>query len=166
MFARTLQEITNWNHTMNLGRLRVCRVFRGKQVETLLMKTMWRECSEMNAIESLRLLQHLGYRFEILGDLVRYQYTGPGNPDLGQIRPLLNVVKANKNEVRRYLSQDQSRVNLPERIISCAECPWHQANPWTHYPELPAWCGYHFDHLTADNPACIGYRKGEIPPPR
>jgi hypothetical protein len=55
-----------------------------------------------------------------------------------------------------------------ERIRSCTECPWHRENPWTHYPELPAWCawcGWHFDHLAADNPACIGYRKGQIPAP-
>ncbi len=49
----------------------------------------------------------------------------------------------------------------PKEIRLCAECPWYQQNPWTHYPEFPAWCAYHFDHLTADNPACINYRKGD-----
>jgi hypothetical protein len=30
-------------------------------------------------------------------------------------------------------------------------------------PNLPAWCGWHFDHLMRDNPLCIGYRRGEVP---
>lgn len=51
----------------------------------------------------------------------------------------------------------------PERILSCAECPWYAGNPWTHYPELPAWCNWHMDNLAADNPACISYRRQEIP---
>lgn len=54
-------------------------------------------------------------------------------------------------------------VSPPERILSCAECPWYQLNPWSHYPELPAWCHYNMDHLVIDNPQCIGYRRGEVP---
>ncbi len=48
----------------------------------------------------------------------------------------------------------------PEKILTCSDCPWHRANPWMHFPELPAWCDWHFDHLAADNPACIGYLPG------
>jgi hypothetical protein len=53
----------------------------------------------------------------------------------------------------------------PERILLCAECPWCCSNPWTHYPELPSWCSWHFDYLEADNQQCTGWRKGEILPP-
>jgi len=53
----------------------------------------------------------------------------------------------------------------PEKILSCDECPWYAENPWTHYPALPAWCQYHIDHLLQDNPACIGFRRREIPNP-
>jgi hypothetical protein len=50
----------------------------------------------------------------------------------------------------------------PEKILFCRDCPWYQLNPWTHYPELGAWCHYHMDHLLIDNPQCIGYRGGEV----
>jgi len=62
------------------------------------------------------------------------------------------------------IHHDQEIKTAPECILTCSECPWHRANPWTHYPELPSWCDWHFDHLLADNPACIGYRRGEIAP--
>jgi hypothetical protein len=61
---------------------------------------------------------------------------------------------------------DICRAELPERILSCSECPWCQLNHWTHYPELPFWCGWHMDHLIEDNPSCIGFRRGEIIPPK
>lgn len=51
----------------------------------------------------------------------------------------------------------------PSPLAICESCPWHAETPWTFYPELPAWCHYHFDHLEADNPVCIGYRRGELP---
>jgi hypothetical protein len=63
------------------------------------------------------------------------------------------------------IHHDQEIKTAPECILTCSECPWHRANPWTHYPELPSWCDWHFDHLLADNPACIGYRRGELPAP-
>jgi|GEM_PF-1276978 hypothetical protein len=55
------------------------------------------------------------------------------------------------------------QASAPERILSCSECPCYAENPWTHYPELPAWCNWHFDHLAANNPGCIGYRQGDVP---
>jgi len=47
----------------------------------------------------------------------------------------------------------------------CVECPWCQDNPWTHYPEFPRWCSWHFDYLAADSQQCLGWRKREIPQP-
>jgi len=58
------------------------------------------------------------------------------------------------------------REELPERILSCFECPWHRENFWSRHPELPKWCEYHMDGLLADNPQCISYRRGEVPQSR
>ena len=114
--------------------------------------------------EAVMELFRLGFRFRLEGEAVKVRYVGPENPDTDQVTPLLEVVKENKEEVRHYLTD--ARIyssNKPERILTCRECPWHQANPWSHYPDLPNWCGYHMDHLLKNNPACIGWRRGEIP---
>jgi len=57
------------------------------------------------------------------------------------------------------------QASAPERILSCSECPWYQENSWTHYPELPLWCSWHFDHLGGDSQQCRGWRGGKIPHP-
>ncbi len=156
--------------------------------------------------EAVMKLATLGYRFEVAGDRLRWQFEGEPKPDRRQVQRLLEVVKAHKNEVLAYLKslvlcQDCVHVEVgdgwalcqvdpwdgirgqdpdyphpcksfanrtkppppAERILSCRECPWYAENPWTHYPELPAWCHYHMDNLAADNPACIGYRRGDVP---
>jgi hypothetical protein len=46
----------------------------------------------------------------------------------------------------------------------CVECPWCQDNPWTHYPELRAWCHYRMEPLATGSPACEEFRRGEVPP--
>jgi hypothetical protein len=119
----------------------------------------------MNSVRALRELMELGYRFEVAGDLVRYEYTGQGDPDPYEVDSLLETVKVHKEDVRRYLSRAQQKGHSPpERILSCNECPWHQKNPWTHYPGLRAWCHYNMDAILTDNPACISFRRGEMPP--
>jgi hypothetical protein len=115
----------------------------------------------MKGTEAVMKLSNLGYRFRLVDGRVRYEYTGPGAPDPAQVRPLLEAVKTQKEEVLQLLVE--RRPSLPERILSCAECPWYQANPWTHYPELPAWCHHHMDGILTDNPVCISYRRGEVP---
>jgi len=114
----------------------------------------------MNGFEAVRKLASLGYRFELAGDRLRYRYVGTGKPDPDTVVPLLEAVKANKPDVLAYLSKPAP----PERILTCAECPQYQLNPWTHYPELGAWCHYHMDHLLIANPQCISYRRREVPP--
>jgi hypothetical protein len=115
----------------------------------------------MSGLIAVQKLTAMGYRFQVEGDALRYEWQGTGKPDPGQVRPLLALVKEHKPEVLAYLS----RPAPPERILSCSECPWYRANPWTHYPESPAWCQHHMDHLLQDNPACIGYKNGEVPNP-
>lgn len=48
-------------------------------------------------------LSRLGFRFEVADGKVRYRYEGPGEPDPGQVVPLLEVVKAHKGEVAFFL---------------------------------------------------------------
>ncbi len=49
--------------------------------------------------------------------------------------------------------------------VPCYECPWCQQNPWSHYPEFPLWCSWHFDHIRGDSQQCRGWREGKIPHP-
>lgn len=115
-------------------------------------------------IKAMRKLVQMGYRFTVGGDTIKGMYRGQGDPKPHQVLPLLEVVRAHKDEVCRYLAHAQGNISSQsERILTCSECPWYQANPWTHYPDLPNWCGYHKDYLLKNNPACIGWRRGEIP---
>ena len=66
-------------------------------------------------------------------------------------------------KVANLYPTETAQASAPERILSCSECPWYQLNPWTHYPELPAWCHYHMDHLAADHPACEEFNRREVP---
>ena len=80
--------------------------------------------------------------------------------------------KTDKTSEREQLSvssgtfEGDCRKDLPEQILSCSECPWWQANPWSPHPGLSKWCHYHMDGLLKDNPQCISYRQGEVPPRR
>jgi hypothetical protein len=83
----------------------------------------------MTPIEAVRKLSNLGYRFELAGDRLRYRYEGPGKPDPDTVRPLLEVVKANKPEVVNFLrcycpngkiNDDESAGGKP--ISICPKC--------------------------------------------
>ena len=78
----------------------------------------------MKAIEAVKKLSSLGYRFELAGDRLRYRYEGPGEPDPRQVKPLLQTVREHKPDVLAYLSKPAPR----ERIITCADCPHFEAN--------------------------------------
>jgi len=48
-------------------------------------------------------LSRMGFKFEVADGKVRYRYEGPGEPDPGQAVPLLEVVKAHRDEVAFFL---------------------------------------------------------------
>jgi hypothetical protein len=49
-------------------------------------------------------LVSMGYHFEIVGEKVRYEWQGLGDPNAGQVAPLLDLVRKNKDAVRYFLS--------------------------------------------------------------
>jgi hypothetical protein len=53
--------------------------------------------------EAVMKLASLGYHFEFVGEKVRYEWQGPGDPDPAQVRPLLDVVRQHKEEVHFFL---------------------------------------------------------------
>jgi hypothetical protein len=76
----------------------------------------------LKAIEAVKKLSSLGYRFELAGDRLRYRYEGQGEPDRGMVLPLLATVKAHKPDVLAYLSKPAP----PEHILTCADCGFHK----------------------------------------
>lgn len=77
----------------------------------------------MKAIEAVKKLSNLGYRFELAGDRLRYQYRGPGTPDPDTVRPLLEVVKAHKPEALYFLK------SYCPRCGGCCFAPDYEGNP-------------------------------------
>jgi hypothetical protein len=71
----------------------------------------------------------------------------------GRVRPGNNFSSGEKTEPQAP----------SETILSCAKCPWYQSNPWTHYPELGAWCHYRMEHLVVGGAACEEFCRGEVP---
>jgi hypothetical protein len=84
----------------------------------------------MKAIEAVKKLSSLGYRFDLAGDRLRYRYEGQGDPDRGMVLPLLEVVRQNKEDVRYFLKSYCPRCGgccfAPdyEGRPLCMECDW------------------------------------------
>jgi hypothetical protein len=57
----------------------------------------------MSPEEALIKLARVGYRFEVMGDRLRWRYQGQGRPNLEEWRPWLEVVKAYKDEAMFFL---------------------------------------------------------------
>ena len=111
----------------------------------------------MKAIEAVNKLSSLGYRFELAGDRLRYQYHGPGDPNPDTVRPLLETVKAHKPDVIAYLSKSAQ----PERILTCFECPRHEhdtVNP----PEGWGRCTFKDKGCYGLRPACPEIQRQNI----
>jgi hypothetical protein len=72
----------------------------------------------MNGLVAVERLRAMGYRFQVEGDALRYEWQGRGKPEPSRVRPLLALVKEHKPEVLAYLSRPIS----PERVLTCYEC--------------------------------------------
>jgi hypothetical protein len=57
----------------------------------------------MKPEEAVMQLTSLGYRFEVTGERLHWRFAGPGQPDLGQVKTLLELVKERKDEVLFFL---------------------------------------------------------------
>jgi hypothetical protein len=82
-------------------------------------------------IEAVRKLAHMGYRFTVNGETIKAKYTGPGEPDPTQVRPLVDMMKAHKPEAIYFLKSFCSRCGgvcfIPSGEQSlCMACDWAQ----------------------------------------
>jgi hypothetical protein len=112
-------------------------------------------------------LAHRGYWFRVSGGTIQAKYHGPGKPDLAEVKPLFEVIKAHKPEVVSYLTLlseiIQNHPGRPSPPATCESCPWYALNPWTHYPDFGAWCHFRMEHLVVGSPACEEFKRGEVP---
>lgn len=59
--------------------------------------------------EAIIKLSRMGFKFEVADGKVRYRYEGHGEPDPGQVVPLLEVLKAHRDGVAFFLKCHCSR---------------------------------------------------------
>ena len=104
----------------------------------------------MKAIEAVKKLSSLGYRFELAGDRLRYRYEGHGKPDPDTVRPLLETVKAHKPDVLAYLSKPAP----PEHILTCFECPQFETYPGPNPKQAWGRCTFKGKGCYGMRPAC------------
>ena len=69
-------------------------------------------------VEAVRTLADMGYRFQVIGQVLRYEWQGAGKPDPDMVKPLFERVKEHKPDVLAYLSKPIP----PKRILTCFEC--------------------------------------------
>ena len=77
----------------------------------------------MNPSGAVQELINLGYRFEVAGENIRYQFIGQVTPDPERVMPLLEVVKTHKEKVRELIVRSKAEVD-----------------PEPHYDELERIC--------------------------
>ena len=74
-------------------------------------------------IEAVRKLADMGYRFTVNGETIKAKYHGPGKPDPDTVRPLLEVIKANKPEAIYFLQ------SYCPRCGGCCFAPDYEGRP-------------------------------------
>jgi len=75
-----------------------------------------------SGVEALRKLAAIGYRARLEGESIRLRYEGAITPNLGQVRPLLALVKEQKAEVIDYLARKLQA--QPQEHVTCFECAY------------------------------------------
>ena len=83
------------------------------------------------AIEAVRTLANMGYRFTVNGESIKGKYEGPGEPDPAQVRPLLELVRQNKDAVRYFLRSFCPRCGgvcfgTFNGVSRCMGCYWEE----------------------------------------
>jgi hypothetical protein len=73
--------------------------------------------------EAVMKLASMGYHFELVAGKVRYEWQGPGDPDPGQVSPLLDLMRQHKEDVRFFL-----QCHCP-RCGGVATCPDYEGKP-------------------------------------
>ncbi|MBM4287823.1 MAG: hypothetical protein FJ135_06695 [Deltaproteobacteria bacterium] len=81
--------------------------------------------------EAVMKLVCLGYHFELVGEKVRYEWQGHGDPDHAVVRPLLEFVKAHKPEVLYFLKCHCPRCGgvvfgIFNGVQRCMACYWEE----------------------------------------
>jgi hypothetical protein len=74
-------------------------------------------------VKAVRKLAQIGYRFTVNGESIKAKYEGSGNPDPGQVRPLLDLVRQYKEDVRYFL-----KCFCP-KCGGIATCPDYEGRP-------------------------------------
>jgi hypothetical protein len=75
------------------------------------------------AIEAVRQLANMGYRFTVTGETVKANYEGQGEPDPLKVKPLLDLARQHKPEVVDFL-----RCFCP-RCGGCCFAPDYEGRP-------------------------------------
>ena len=57
-------------------------------------------------MEAVRQLNKMGFVLQVVGDKIKYRYTGPGQPDRDRAKRLLSEVAVNKTEAVEWLTQN------------------------------------------------------------
>lgn len=75
------------------------------------------------AIEAVRMLAKIGYRFTVNGETIKAKYHGPGKPNPDTVRPLLETVKEHKPAAIYFLK------SYCPRCGGCCFAPDYEGRP-------------------------------------
>jgi hypothetical protein len=92
-------------------------------------------------MEAVRQLTKMGFSLQVVGDKIKYRYTGPGQPDRDRARRLLDDVAANKAEALAYLARQLAPLS-PTVVPKPAPQPTRQAAHTQPAPAPPNAGGY------------------------